>query len=76
VARGQYQIDPETPAAKQLARVMAEIWMEFITTHSQEEIDAVVAKAEEHRQMSRRIRLQVRPVEQRTDEGSLTPGTR
>jgi len=55
---------------------MAEIWMEFITTHSQEEIDAVVAKAEEHRQMSRRIRLQVRPVEQRTDEGSLTPGTR
>lgn len=70
---GRYQIDWETPAAKQFARVIAEIWMKFITTHSQEEVDELVARAEEHRQMSRRIRLQVRPIVRGTDEGSLTP---
>lgn len=57
-----YQIDPETPAAKQFARVIGEIWFKFIATHTQEEIDAVLAEADRQRELARQIRLQVRPI--------------
>lgn len=73
MAKGQYQIDPETPAAKQFARVIGEIWAQFIATHTQEEIDAVLAEADRQRELARRIRLQVRPNVRGTDEGGLTP---
>lgn len=62
MARGQYRMDPAAPATQQLTRVLSDIWARYLATHTQEEIDALIARAEEHRQMSRRIRLQVRPI--------------
>lgn len=66
-------MDPAAPATQQCTRLLGELWAQYLATHTQEEIDALVARAEQHRQMSRRIRLQVRPIVRGADEGSLTP---
>lgn len=58
----RYRMDPAAPATQQVTRVLGEIWAQYLATHTQEEIDELLARAERHREMSRQIRLRVRPV--------------
>jgi len=55
-------MDPAAPATQRFTRLLAEIWSEYLATHTAEDVAELLAEVERRKQVRRSLAIQVRPV--------------